>query len=506
MKKALLVALTLLVAFSVFANAGKETTKEGGTLVIAVSSESETLLVHKVRSSMISMWPMFEGLFVFDETGNAVPFLVETYEEDIPGLTYTLHLHKGVKFHDGSELTAEVVKWNLDKYMVEGILKSFLESIKSVEVKDTYTVVLHLKEWDSLLPASLARQMGYMASKTAYETYGEDYCAEHPVGTGPFKFESREQGVQMNFTRFDDYWQGKPNLDAVEMVVYKEALVAQAALEAGDIDVWQTSNYVIADELKAEGFNVYKSSIPTALYNLYFECMNPDDPFFNVKVRKAASYAIDPQAISDALFNGYGVLTNQFATPGSAFYSNGVEGCPYDTTKAKALLKEAGYPNGFKTTMACWNSQPYVNVAQILKEQLAAVGIDVEIKLYDLAGFAVLMDGWKSGLFLHPMGISNGPAAQLATLFVKGLTSGAGANSLLHPDDVDALIQKAKSSDAKSSIKYFQDAATLIFEDYCELKSFIATPSVTAVAPSVVNCGVGVNSSFAASLWDTYKN
>lgn len=483
---------------------GEEAISEGGTLVVAVSAESDSMLVTQVRSTVINMWPIFEGLFKFDSTGAAVPFLVESYEEDLENLTYTLHLRQGILFHDGSELTGEVVKWNLENYMENGILKSFLASIASVEVTDTYTVVLHLSEWDSQLPASLARQMGYMASKEAYDTNGEEWCASNPVGTGPFKFQSWEQGVKMTYVRFDEYWQGKPHLDGVEFVVYTTDLVTQASMEAGEVHVWQAKDYNIAREMEAEGFSIISSNIPQVVYNLYYECMNEDDPFSNLLVRQAASYAIDPQVISDSLLNGFGIVTNQFATPGSPYYSEDVVGYPYNPEKAKELLAEAGYSDGFDTTMVVWNSPAYVNAAAIMQEQLAAVGIRVELTLVDLAGFVVLMDGWENGMFFHPMGISNGPAPQIASMFVQGLESGAGAHSLLHPDDVNALIQSAKSGSLEESCQDFRDAAKLIWEDYCMLKSFVAIPSVTVVSSNVADCGIGVDSSFSADLWDTY--
>lgn len=477
---------------------------EGGTLTVAVSSESDSMLVTQVRSNVYNMWPIFEGLFKFDSTGTAVPYLVESYEENIENLTYTLHLHEGVLFHDGSELTAEVVKWNLENYLENGILASFLSSIESIDAVDQYTVVLHLSTWDSLLPAALARQMGYMSSKEAFDTNGEEWCAANPVGTGPFKFESWEQGVKMTYTRFDDYWQGRPNLDGIEMVVYTTDLVTQASIEAGEVDVWQVKDYNIARELEEKGFNLTISSTPGVIYNLYYECMNESDHLSNLKVRQAVTHAIDGAAISDTLLNGFGILTNQFATPGSAYYSEEISGYPYDPEKAKSLLAEAGYADGFDTTMVVWNSQAYVDAATIMKEQLAAVGINVELNLVDIAGFTVLMDGWESGLFFHPMGISNGPAPQLASMFVKGITSGAGAFSMLHPDDVDELIQKAKTSSEAESVQYFKDAAYLIFEEYCMLKSFVAIPTITVVSPDVVNCGIGVDSSFSAELWNTY--
>lgn len=240
----------------------EEQVKDGGTLIVAVSAESDSMLVTKVRSSVINMWPIFEGLFKFDSTGAAVPFLVKEYEENVEALTYTLHLHEGVKFHDGSELTAEVVKWNLENYMENGILKSFLSSIDSIEADGAYTVVLHLNAWDSLLPASLARQMGYMASKEAYDKNGEEWCASNPVGTGPFKFQSWEQGVKMTYSRFEEYWQGKPHLDGMEFVVYTTDLVTQASMQAKEVHVWQVKDYNIAREMEAEGFTVVSSNIP----------------------------------------------------------------------------------------------------------------------------------------------------------------------------------------------------------------------------------------------------
>lgn len=485
------------------AQSGTSEPTRGGVLKVA-ATEPDSMLVYRWRNGGTALQAIYEGLMVFDETGTPQPFLAESVTGDVDSLTYTIQLKPGITFHDGSELTAEVCKWNLDMYKAEGVLSSsFFSNVESVEVTGDYTVVIHLSAWDSLLPSALCRNPGYMESKLAHDTYGADYCAMNPVGTGPFKFVRYEQGVSISVEKYADYWQGEPYLDGIDFVVYTTPLVAQAALENGDIHVWQASDYSIAKYLKDEGFNVIQSAIPYVCYAISFNCVG-DDPLADIRVRQAIAYAIDRDAIGTILEDEYGIVTNQYVPAGSVFFNDAIQGYPYNVEKAKELLKDAGYPNGFSTSVVVYDNMSSNDICLILRDQLAEVGITLEVKSVDIGSYLLNIDGWGSGMIAHPMTLDNGIDSQLAAIFRQGLSSGLGVTSFLHPDDLNENILNGLNSTGDESVQYFQEAMRLIFDEYCMVKAIAVNSRATVESPSVHDTGIGAVSSYSATLWKAW--
>lgn len=474
----------------------------GGDIVVATTLTTNTMSPFEIRGASVYAELLYESLLRLDEEGVPQPYLAETFEEDIDSLTYTIKLREGILFHDGSELTAEVAKWNLDTYKERGVLSSsFLSKLESVEVTDEYTIVLHMSEWDAFLPYALARPLGcgYMVSKEAYEKDGVD-----TVSTGPFKLDSWEQGVYTKVVKFEDYWQGEPYLDSVTLQVFASTVVAQASLETGEIDAIFNTDYDSTSYLASEGYTVYTTAIPASNHTICFHCVNEEDPFSNLLVRQAVCYAIDREVIADALFAGYGEASTQYGAPGSMYYNEDVTGYEYDAEKAKQLLAEAGYPDGFSTTLTAFSVPLWMDICQVVVEQLAEVGITVEINVVDGAGYAVAVDGWGGGMLFHPMGMDNGAASQIAANFVQGLESGLGVSSFIHPDDLNAKIQEACVSETAEATEMFKEVQKMIFEDYCLLKSIGVTYSTTVVNPDLIDSGLGAITSSSHTLWKAY--
>ena len=189
-----------------------------------------------------------------------------------------------------------------------------------------------------------------MASQKAYEEGGEEGFEANPVGTGPFAFKSMNRDTEKVFAKFADYWQGEPYLDTVTIKIYSDSLVAQAAMQNGDAQMMYCTDYKLVDELKASGCTA-ALGVPSQIALLCFNCTDKENnPFYDVKVRQAVSYAIDKEALIESIYSGYASVTNQFAPAGSVFYNKETKGYEYNEEKAKELLKEAGYENGFKTT------------------------------------------------------------------------------------------------------------------------------------------------------------
>ena len=355
----------------------------------------------------MALWASQETLLTVDETGAPAPWLATAWEADPEAKTITFTLRKGVKFHDGTDFNAEAVKWNLDIFGSEGRVE--LKKVESIDILDDFTVRLNLSEFDALLLNNLASQRGgFIVSPTAYEKYGREWCEKHSVGTGPFKFVSWERDVSMKFERFDDYWQeGKPYLDAFELVVIADPMVATASFMAGEVDVLADVSPKDARDLEASG--KYRMSVASAaLSSVLTDSAYPDSIFTDIRLRRAVEYAIDKQAICDTIGYGYWEPLNQAAKPGGWAWNPDVVGYPYNPDKARELLAEAGYPDGFKTQLHVLSRPVDIpDSMTAVQGYLAEVGIDADLFLYDRGGAwhaIAAKGGWPTGLCNFPRG------------------------------------------------------------------------------------------------------
>jgi peptide/nickel transport system substrate-binding protein len=469
---------------------------KGGVLNIMGGAET-TLLFHQIRATqgIANQWLFQETLMKYDDQGVPQPYLLESISGDNDTKIWTLKVRQGVKFSDGSDLNAEVVAWNINIYKEKGIFKdSFYANVSEAVAVDEYTVEVHMTNWDSLFPYTLARTMP-IASKQSYDEFGEAYFEEHPIGTGPFILEKWERDVSMDLVANPNYWRGAPLVDGIKFTVYNEALVAQAAMVAGELDMMATNDYALAKQMESEGFTLYVAAVPTSAYTLAFRSNDPDDPFYDVNVRRAVSHAINVDEIIDTLFFGYGIKSTQWGTPDSEFYNPDVTGNPYDVEKAKELLTEAGYPDGFKTKLTTFSGATYSDISQIIIEQLAQIGIEVEFRPIEGSAVVQYIGDWEEGMFLHPMGMENGAASQLAATFQKDLTFALGIGSFEHPDDLDQMVKNALNAEPDQVAGLFQEIQKVVFDERVYMKTIAIGPYIGIVSPRVHD------SNYSATQW-----
>lgn len=494
-------------------NEPEETTgvTKGGILTVALLGNDAALLsptgIYQTSDWRIAN-AIYDTLIDQDASGNLIPYLAESWEEDEENLMITFHLRQDVLFHDGSQLTAEVAKWNLDYFMENGkILINSFDNVDSVEVIGEYDFVIHFKQYDSTFIYALLRSGGYMTSKAAFDQYGIDYLNQHPIGTGPMMFESWEPGVKIHTVKFDDYWQGEPNLDGVDFVVYADVSVAQAAMLDGSLDVLMNTSKDLADYMAGEGYTVYYQEAVGTVLTVAMNCTNPEDPLYDVNVRKAVCHAIDNAAIAKLVLGEAGSPTNQYAIAGSPCYSNDVTGYPYDPEKSKELLAAAGYPNGFDTTLRVSSSNStYCAMCEIIVTQLAEVGINVKMEQLDTAGLTAIISGWDTGMIFHGNQLTFGSPTALATNFKQGLSSGLGLTSFLHPDDINDLILQGVGSSGAKSNECFREVNYKIFEEYCMLKAICANQPIVVTSPKVHDTGLYSISLSMATLGKAWKD
>ena len=357
--------------------------QRGGVLRIAdtYSAPQRMGVPGRINVGGLYLEPIIDKFLRLDKAGRVIPHLAESWEYDKDGLQLSLCLRKGVKFHDGTDFDAEAAKWNLLKAReTNGTLKL----LSTVDVIDEHKILLTLRSFDNHFLPSLALNGGYVLSPTAYKTYGEEYVMVHPVGTGPFKFISYQPDANVVAERFHEYWQeGKPYLGKIEMLYVKDMTTAVNMLRGGKVDVVVHVNGASAFTLKSEGYIV--TALPWNMESLLPDSLNTDSVFADKRVRQAIEYAIDRPAIVAALGLGYWRALTQLATESVCGYNPDIEGRPYDPEKAKQLLTEAGYPDGFKIKLIGGEGTELVTIFAAVQKYLADVGIKADIEIVDVA-------------------------------------------------------------------------------------------------------------------------
>lgn len=529
MRKLLLVGLFVLVASFSFANGGNETAKKsssprtegGGILKVYISNDPASLNNTSFRATQTCGF--YETILYKDSEGTYHGRLVESIESNKSNLTYTLHMFKDkpIYFHDDSLMTSEVLAWNINEYKEVGVFAASFNKIDYAETTNESTVVIHMKEWDMLIPNCLARMCAPVskeyiegfASKNSgnFATKTEMYNAallDHECGTGPFKLKEWVRDSIVSTVRFDKYHEGTPKLDGVDYVIISDADVAIMAFQAGDVDILTSSRI---DNEKVE--TILSSNSDAVLYSaarggyamtLGFESQDPSDPFYDLRVRQAVCYALDNDAIANAVTAGmYFPNQHQWSIDTYAYCSPNVTGYEYNVEKAKTLLAEAGYPNGFKTSIKL--QTPFVQTAVYVQSYLKAIGIEAEIVPIETAAFSNYISGWNGGMFIHTVGVSNGQEYQLLTAARSDNPSGYGARSFYHSAELDALIKQAYNSSVEDSYEPTQKAADIWFQEKCTANVLYLTQGWIIAKDYVKDAGIcKYGASEMETLWKAY--
>src|SRR5215470_9227425 len=343
---------------------------------------------------------MFEGLTAQElGTYRIVPGLAERWDISKDGLLYTFHLRPNVKFHDGTPLTAEAVKFCFDRQMNDQgpfyktgtypYVKGFLGNVAGVEVVNPSTVQIRLKAPLTPFLQYLAHHSLYIYSPEALKKWGKD-MVKHPVGTGPFKLETWEPGVKVVLARNDDYWGGAPKIRQAIYVPIIEAQARLSAIKTGEIDLTIDVPPDSLDDLRRDPNVVVAESNSSAAW---YVALNTRHPILKDKrVRQALNYAVNKDAIIRDILKGTAIVSKSPLSPVyGSYHEESVQKYPFDQEKAKALLKEAGYPGGFELTFLVPESgsgmQSPVEMATVIQANLAAVGIKAKIQTLEWGAY-----------------------------------------------------------------------------------------------------------------------
>jgi peptide/nickel transport system substrate-binding protein len=403
-----------------------------------------------------------ESLFIVDDKANLVPLLATGYKADAAAKTLTISLRQGVKFHDGTTFNATACKWNLDQFRSSA--RSELKLVNSVDIIDDYTIRLNLTKFDNTIIQQLVLDPGRMISPTTFQTNGQTWAENNPVGTGPFKFQKWTPDVSITFVRFDNYWGGKPNLDGLSVVMYADTTVALMDFKAGNLDIYSLITPSDTNDLKKAGFNIASSG--GSLMMLVGYTKDPQSPFNDLKVRQAMSYAIDSKTISDNIGLGYWSMTNQFAIPGTTYYNPNVVGYPYNPQKAKDLLAQAGYASGLNATLNFFNNPIWMNECTAIQSYLNEVSIKTTLNPLQRPGFADMMSngkGWSGILRTQDLVSTSDPL-----VITSKMTGGVEAAGMLLPQEyLDAYNAAITAVDDATKQKLVWQMASIAIDKYC---------------------------------------
>lgn len=436
----------------------EEASQEGGELVIAKSSEVVSLDPagsNDVPSSDVQA-NIYESLTQLDDDMNVQPLLAESWdavEEDVWEFT----LKEGITFHDGSDFNAEVVKANIERILDEDVAsprKFLFEMVTDVEVVDDFTVRFTTEYPFAPLPAHLAHSGGAMVSLDVIE---EDYASmedgndpgtvvnEKPVGTGYFTFDEWKSGESIRVVRNEDYWGENALLDSVLYKIVSEDLTRVAELETGDSHISDPLSPSDFDQIdQSDGTFVHTQSSVSLSY-IGFNMAK--EPFDDVRVRQAISMAIDKEQIIEGIYEGFGVPAIGPIPPDVFGFDDSVSGLDYDIERAKELLAEAGYPDGFSTTIWTNDSRERIDTAVNLQAQLKEIGIDLKIEEIEWGAYLAQTAEGEHDMFILGWSTPTGDADYaMYALFHSNNFGEPGNRTFTADDQLDELLDLGRKT------------------------------------------------------------
>ncbi|MFE8698704.1 ABC transporter substrate-binding protein [Cytobacillus sp. FJAT-53684] len=456
----------------------EDTNTTGGTLVFGRGGDSTSLdpaATTEGEAFKVTV-NLFETLINFGEQDTEIEAgLATEWETSDDGLKHTLKLREGVKFHDGTDFNAEAVVYNFNRWKAGNAEQfyyynsQFGDKIDSVTAVDAYTVEFNLNTPIAPFYKNLAMSPFGIASPAAIEKHGDKFM-ENPVGTGPFVFKEWKRNDRITIEKFADYWQeGLPKLDSVIFRSIPENSARLNALASGEVDLIDGVNFSDVGQIESNpDLQVFER--PT-LNVAYLGLTNTRGPLQDKLVRQALNHAVDKQALIDAFYAGAADPAINPMPPVVAGYNDAVEDYAYDPEKAKELLKEAGYENGFE--MELWAMpvpRPYMpdgqKVAEALQANFAAIGVKAKIVTYEWGTYLEKANNGEADSFLLGWTGDNGDADNFLYVLLDEDAIGSNNYTYYKNSEVHDLLLKAQaSSDQAEREELYKQAQVIIKDD-----------------------------------------
>jgi peptide/nickel transport system substrate-binding protein len=437
-----------------------ETPQSGGVLKMFSSTFPYTFGPVPVlpAPSALNVFPAIETLIGLSSVGLVPTKLATSWDVAPDGKSVIFHLRHGVKFQDGTDFNAEAVKYNLTQLLT---VKPELKPITSIDIVDNYTVKLNLSSYSNALLYQMAWVDGLMESPTALQSHESDYFSTHMVGTGPFELVNFIKDDVVEYKKFAGYWDtGKPYLDGLQWKLVPDPNTAQNAFLAGQAMLWDQVLPRYLKDLVNKGYKV--NSIPRTICMAIGDSANAASPFAKLQVRQAVDYAIDKKALVDTFGLGTWEVPTQPCSIRQLGYISTFQGRTFNPGKARQLLTEAGYPQGFQTTMYARNNSDN-NVLVAIQANLKDAGIDAQIQLCESAKYGTLTNkGWQNAIFMSNLGISGSYVKMMQT---DGPNANIDVSALLTPQYSALMAQVASAIDKDSQNKLNQQLVQLVFDE-----------------------------------------
>jgi len=490
----LTVAFVFVLALISVGEAGAQGSPEGQLTIAFDASIAPTFLDPAETSGIATpfafLYAMHDALIKPLPGNNMAPCLAESWQESPDGLVVEFKLREGLKFHNGDPFTAEDVKFSFHRYRGTSA-RQLHDRVKAVEVVDPHRVrfVLHAP-WPDFLAfyATPATGAAWIVPRKYIEKVGEDGFKRQPVGLGPYRFVRMSPGVELVLEANEQYWRKKPSVKRIVFKGVPDRTTRLAMLKAGDADIGYLMVGVEGATIKADPKLRLVRVIPSAVWWLEFpEQWNPKSPWRDRRVRLAANLAVDKHAINDAERLGFSRLTGSII-PSVMEFALKIDPFPYDPQRAKRLLADAGYPNGFDAGDLT-PLPPFTTMGEAVANDLAAVGIRSRVRIMERATY---MEAWRAkklqGVLVTVSAAPGNAASRLEAFVVSTGPYAYGG----YPDIDDLFRQQAQERDRKKREAMLHEIQRLMHERVMHGPIF-EPATLHGVGPRVEEPAVGLN-------------
>lgn len=465
LKKILVVLASMILLFTGCGekNGAKKVKEE---MIIAQDGESKSLDIHQGNDgfSLRANRLIYSRLVEADENMQIHPGLAESWQQ-LDDKTMQFKLRKGIKFHNGDDFTAEDVKFSFERMMNSPRIAFVLPPIERIDIVDDYTVNIVTKTPFGPLLAHLSHPALGMVSKKLL-TENPEALKEKPIGTGSYKFKEWIYGDKLVLEKNEDFYD--KNERGLKYIIFKNVVEASnraIGLETGEIDIATPISSVDEENIKNNP-KLQLLTKPSISYT-YIGMNMTKAPLNDIRVRKAINYAIDKQAIIDVILNGNGKIATSPIAPGVFGFTDKTKNYEYNVEKAKELMKEAGYENGFTTSILVFSGEANTQTAEIVQAYLKEIGIDLKIEIVEVSAYWDMTERGVHNLFLGSWGVVTGDADYgLYAMYHSSAKGGAGNRDFYENEKVDELLDKAKTEiDPETRKKLYEEAQILIVND-----------------------------------------
>lgn len=443
-------------------------------LVIGISQTVSTLdpAMHRDRVVETVIRNMFDGLVTRTPDMRVVPQMAESWcliDEN----TWEFKLRRGIRFHNFEAFTSEDVKFTIERIITERAVdgkssprKGLLGPVTGVTIIDDYTIHINTQEpWPTLIAMLPFHEI---VPKAYVEKMGSAYFAEHPVGAGPFRFVEWRKGEHIIMERFDEYYGGSPDIPPVtparvKTLIFKpipETATRVAALKAGECDLIQMVPPHLIKNIEKDPRTRIFSCRGTLSFYIGMNCIQP--PFSDRRVRQAMNHAVNMRAVINTILEGMAVRLPGPLMLGSFGYNHDLKPYEYDPDKAKQLLSEAGFKNGFEVELD--TVQDLNEVALAVSAQLARVGVRANVRLWEWGVLRTRLRAHERAMFISSWGDAS--LDSIGILKPTLHSAGRGNYTGYSNPEVDHLLERAEvGMDADQRKQFFREAQRLIYED-----------------------------------------